>query len=395
VTGRTPDGRQPLRVRLRREAVVPRQLHPGAWWLWALGCAAAASRTTNLLLLLLIGVVLGYVVAARRTEAPWARAFGVFLKVAAVVIAVRTVVQVLLAPAQPGTLLFTLPEVPLPTWAAGLTLGGPVTAEAVLAALTDGVRLATVLLCIGAANALANPKRLLALVPPALYEVGVAVVVAITFTPQLVESVQRIRAARRLRGRPHRGPRSLVQVALPVIEDALDRSLALASAMDSRGYGRRTAVPAATRRWTGALLLTGLLGACFGTYGLLDATAPLAVGLGSLVGGLALAVVGLRLAGRRTVRSRYRPDPWDAPEWITAGAGIAVAAGVLLAGVVDPTSIAPASAPLAFPPLPLVAVLGILAGLLPAVATPPPTFHGTRPTRAERDAAVPAAEVPA
>jgi energy-coupling factor transport system permease protein len=389
VSDRAVSRRSPL-SRLRRDGAVPRQLHPGAWWLWALGCAAAASRTTNLLLLLLIAAVLGYVVAARRTEAPWARAFGVFLRVAAVVIAIRTVFQVVLAPSQPGVLLFTLPEVPLPAWAAGLTLGGPVTGEAVVAALTDGVRLATVLLCIGAANALANPKRLLALVPPALYEAGVTVVVAITFTPQLVESVQRIRAARRLRGRPHRGPRSLVQVALPVLEDALERSLALASAMDSRGYGRRTAVTAATRRWTGVLLLAGLLGACLGIYGLLDTASPAPLGVGVLVAGLALAVVGLRLAGRRTVRTRYRPDPWLTPEWVTAGAGIAVAAGILVTGALDPTGVAPPSAPLAFPPVPPLATAGILAGLLPAFATPQPTLHGTIPTRPELDAAAPA-----
>lgn len=379
-----------LLTRLRRDGAVPRQLHPGAWWLWALGCATAATQTTNLVLLLLLCGVLGYVVAARRTVAPWARAFGVFLRVAAVVIAIRTVFQVVLAPAQPGMLLFTLPEVPLPEWAAGLTLGGPVTGEAVLAAATDGVRLATVLLCIGAANALANPKRLLALVPPALYEAGVAVVVAITFTPQLVESVQRIRAARRLRGRPHRGVRSLVQVALPVLEDALERSLALASAMDSRGYGRRTAVSPTARRLTGVLLLAGLFGACLGIYGLLDTASPTAFGVAVLTVGLGLAVAGLRLAGRRTVRTRYRPDPWLTPEWATAGAGVVVAAGVLVTGVLDPAGVAPPTAPLAFPPLPLLATLGIVAGLLPAVATPPPTLHGTRPSRTERDAVAPA-----
>lgn len=384
-----------LRTRLRRDAAVPRQLHPGAWWLWAVGCAVAASRTTNPLLLLLICVVLGYVVAARRTAAPWARAFGVFLRVAVVVIVFRTVFQVVLAPSQPGVLLFTLPEVPLPEWAAGLTLGGAVTAESVLAAATDGLRLATILLCVGAANALANPKRLLALLPAALYEVGVAVVVAIIFTPQLVESVQRIRAARRLRGRPHRGPRSLIQVALPVLEDALERSLALAAAMDSRGYGRRAAVPDATRRWTGALLLAGLLGACFGTYGLLDSTAPTAAAMAVLGAGLALAVGGMRLAGRRTVRTRYRPDPWLGAEWVTAAAGAAVATGVVLSGALDPGGVTPSTVPLAFPPLPALAAAGILLGLLPAVATPPPSFHGTRASRAEIDAGAPGAEVPA
>ena len=33
---------------------LPRALHPGAWWLWAVGLAAAASRTTNPLLLALV-----------------------------------------------------------------------------------------------------------------------------------------------------------------------------------------------------------------------------------------------------------------------------------------------------------------------------------------------------
>ena len=44
----------------------PRHLHPGAWWLWAIGLAAAASRTQNPVPLLLILVVAGLVVAARR-----------------------------------------------------------------------------------------------------------------------------------------------------------------------------------------------------------------------------------------------------------------------------------------------------------------------------------------
>jgi energy-coupling factor transport system permease protein len=366
---------------------VPRQLHPGAWWLWALGCATAASRTTNLLLLLLLIAVLGYVVSARRTAAPWARAFTVFLKIAAVVLVFRTVFQVVLGPAEPGLTLVTLPVVPLPEWAAGLSLGGPVTAPSVLAAVTDGLRLATLLLCVGAANALANPKRLLATLPPALYEVGVAVVVAITFTPQLVESVQRIRAARRLRGRPHRGLRSIVQVALPVLEDALERSLALAAAMDSRGYGRRAEVTRGTRRLTGVLLLGGLLGAAFGVFGLLDAGSSLtAASLALLAGGL-VAAAGLRTAGRRTVRSRYRPDPWRAPEWLTVGAGVAAAAGVVVAGIVDPASITPPTSPLVAPPLPVVATAGILLALTPAFATPPPALHGTRASRDEVDAA--------
>src|SRR6185436_5415433 len=166
----------------------------------------------------------------------------------------------------PGHVLFTLPEVTLPEWAAGVRLGGDVTTPMVVAALYDGLQLATMLACVGAANALANPKRLLQSLPGALYEVGVAVVVALSFSPHLVEAVSRVRAARRLRGRPDRGVRGLRGVAMPVLESALERSVDLAAAMDARGFGRSDATPAA-RRLTGALTGAGLLGVCVGVYG--------------------------------------------------------------------------------------------------------------------------------
>jgi energy-coupling factor transport system permease protein len=364
-----------------RGLLLPRGLHPGAWWLWALGLAAAATRTFNPLLLALILAVAGYVVAARRTDAPWARSFAVFFKLGLVVLTVRFLAQVILGVGAGETVLVTLPEVALPDWAAGVAIGGPVTLESTVAAFTEGLRLATILACIGAANALANPKRLLTTLPAALYEVGVAVVVALSFAPSLVSSVQRIRAARRLRGRPDRGLRSLISVGLPVLEDALERSLSLAAAMDSRGYGRRAEVPEATRRLTAATTLLGLLGVAVGVYGLLDGTSPAALGVPTLLVGLLLAGIGLALGGRRAVRSRYRPDPWRAPEWITAGSGVLAGAAVIASGVLDPATLQPSTHPLVAPPLPLLATLGLLTALLPAWLTPPPATLARDPRR--------------
>lgn len=358
---------------------LPRPLHPGAWWLWALALATAASRTTNPLLLGLVLAGAGYVVAARRTDAPWARAFVVFLKLGLVVVAIRVVAQVLLGAHGPGTVLVTLPEAPLPDWAAGVSIGGPITAEASVAAVVDGLRLATVLACIGAANALANPKRLLAAMPAALYEVGVAVVIALSFAPSLVTSVGRIRAARRLRGRPDRGLRSLLSVAMPVLEDALERSLALAAAMDARGYGRQAPVSRGARRITATFLLSGLTGIAVGVYGLLDATGPDTIGLPMLLVGLVVALAGLHRSGRRAVRSRYRPDPWAGPEWVTAASGAAAAVALIVGGWLDPTALAQPTAPLAAPDLPLVPTVGTLVALLPAWLTPPPALAASRP----------------
>lgn len=352
---------------------LPRGLHPAAWWAWALGMATAASRTTNPLLLALVATVTGVVVAARRTEAPWARGFRTYLLFGLTVIAVRVVFRMVFGGEDGGTRLFTLPEVPLPAVAAGIRVGGPVSLEGVLAALYDGLRLATLVACVGAANVLADPKRLLKALPSALHEVGVAVTVALTVAPQLVESGQRIRRARRLRGEPGRSLRRfLSEVVVPVLTDALDRSLLLAAAMDSRGYGRTAAVPRALRTATGALVLGGLAGVAVGSYGLLDSTAPRWLGVPLLLAGLVMAGAGAHIGGRRIVRTRHRPDPWRWAEWGVVAVGLAVGGSMLALGAVDPGDLNPSLQPLRWPTVPLLPALAVAVGLLAAVLAPPP-----------------------
>ncbi|MFJ4721212.1 energy-coupling factor transporter transmembrane component T [Streptomyces luteogriseus] len=348
------------------------QLHPGAWWLWALALGTAATRTTNPLLLALLITVSAYVVATRRPDTPWSRSYGAFVKLALAVILIRLLFAIVLGSPIPGThTLLTLPELPLPAWAQGIRLGGEVTAEALTFALYDGLRLATLLICVGAANALANPSRLLKSLPGALYEMGVAVVVALTFAPNLIADVQRLRAARRLRGRPDKGVRGLLQVGLPVLEGALERSVSLAAAMDARGYGRTAQVPPAVRRTTAALTLGGLLGVCAGTYGLLTAEGA-AYGFFLLLAGLAAALAGLRLGGRRSPRTRYRPDRWDVRAWLVVASGVAVAALLALAAARDPAALHPGVVPLVAPTLPLWPAAAVLLGLLPAFVAPDP-----------------------
>ncbi|MFB6604097.1 CbiQ family ECF transporter T component [Streptomyces noursei] len=351
-------------------------LHAGAWWVWALGLATAASRTTNPLLLALLVGVAGYVVAARRTEAPWARSYGAFVKLGLVVLGIRLVFAFVLGSPIPGThTLVTLPELPLPDWAKGVRVGGRVTAEGMVFALYDGLKLATLLICVGAANALASPARLLKSLPGALYEAGVAVVVAMTFAPNLVADVQRLRAARRLRGRPDRGVKALLQVGMPVLEGALERSVALAAAMDARGYGRTAQVPTAVRRLTTVLTLGGLLGVCAGSYGLLGDTGA-GYGLPLLAVGLAAALAGLWLGGRRSVRTRYRPEPWGVRAWLVSGSGIAVAALMIAANGYAPGALHPPAVPLTAPVLPLWPALSVLVGLVPAFVAPVPARAG-------------------
>ncbi|MEU8572133.1 energy-coupling factor transporter transmembrane component T [Streptomyces asoensis] len=345
-------------------------LHPAAWWLWALGLGTAATRTTNPLLLGLLLTVSGYVVTTCRPDAPWSRSYSAFLKLALAVLVIRLAFVVALGSPIPGShVLVTLPEVPLPDWAQGIRLGGAVTAEGVLFAFYDGLKLAALLVCVGAANALASPSRLLRTLPGALYETGVAVVVALTFAPNLIADVHRLRAARRLRGRPDRGLRGLLQVGLPVLEGALERSVALAAAMDARGYGRTADVPAPVRRTTTALTLGGLLGVCAGTYGLLTAAGG-SYGLPVLLAGVTAALAGLRLGGRRSPRTRYRPDRWTPRACLVAACGVAVAALLTVAASADPAALHPGVVPLTAPALPLLPAAAVLLGLLPAFLAP-------------------------
>lgn len=350
---------------------LPRPLHPGAWWVWALGMATAASRTSNPLILALVLAVVGYVVVARRGDAPWARGFKAYLIMGLVVIGFRVVLRMLLDAQYGTTVLFTLPELKLPESAAGIRFGGPVSAEGVLAAFYDGLRLATLLACVGAANVLANPKRLLKAMPAALHEISVAVTVALSVAPQLVESALRIRRARKLRGETGRRMRLVRRVMLPVLTDALDRSLLLASAMDSRGHGRRVEVARRERAVTATLVLGGLGGVCIGAYNLLDATTPAALGTPMLVVGLVVAWVGFARGGRRLSRTRYRPDPWRSPEWTVALTGVAVATGLVATVGFDPGALEPPVQPLTWPTLPIGAVVACLIGTLPAWLAPP------------------------
>jgi len=160
------------------------------------------------------------------------------------------------------------------------------------------------------------------------------------------------------------------RLAMPVLEGALERSVDLAAAMDSRGYGRTTDDSRVSRRVTGVLVFGGLLGVCVGIYGLLDGTASTWLGLPMLAFGMAVAAGGLHLGGRRSGRTRYRPDPWALPEWLVTASGVVAATAVFVDVRLHPEDFFLASVT-AVPPVPVLAVAGILVGVLPAFVAPP------------------------
>jgi len=86
--------------------------------LWAAALAVAASRTTNPVLLALLAVSSPSWSPPAASDAPWSRSLVVFFRLGLIVIALRVVLQVVFGNRLRPCALH-LPEVPLPSWAAG------------------------------------------------------------------------------------------------------------------------------------------------------------------------------------------------------------------------------------------------------------------------------------
>ena len=170
----------------------------------------------------------------RRDGSPWQASFNLSLRIGATILAIRTIVGILIGVPIPGTILFRLPLVDLPSWMPGIRVGGAVTLERLSSSLHEGVIIATMIALFGAATSLTSPHKLLRVTPSFIYEIGITLVIATSLFPQLATSARRIRTAQKLRGIEKVRIRS---IAIPLLEESLSKSLQLAAAMDARGYG--------------------------------------------------------------------------------------------------------------------------------------------------------------
>ena len=238
-------------------------LHPLTWWIWAVVLAFSVIRFDSPVFTVACVGAVAVVVFLNRDDAPWGKSFNWTLKISLWILMIRTIIGVLIGVPIPGTTLFTLPRVPLPDWMPGIRIGGAVTLERISSALTEGIVICGIIIIFGAAASLTSPHRLLRVMPVYIYEFAITVVIATSVLPQLVSSVARIRQAQRLRGQSLKGFASWRRVAIPVLEESLARSLDLAAAMDSRGYGvskkRSTYRPIKWRKTDVAVIFSSLL----------------------------------------------------------------------------------------------------------------------------------------
>ena len=346
-----------------------RFLHSGAWWLWSIFLAAMAAGTTNPIFLLSIISVVLLVVKFRKSDAPWSKSIKGFLIAAILIVFIRIFLVVITPDIFGDTLLFTLPEIDLPSVFTGVKLGGDIKANTVYYAFQEGLRLATILVCIGGAQSLASPTRMLKSIPAALYEVGLAIVVALTFAPQLAFDAKRVRDAQYLRGRKTKGIRALAKTFVPVLEGAMERALQLASAMDSRGYGRKIHLDPEKRRLSNVLMLLGLLGILFGLAGLLGVFSQTNIGVFTLLMGTGLSILSLWFAGKNASRTNYRPDKWHIPEVLVITTSLL---GLVAMRFTQSIELNPPTSPLVFPSINFITLGCIWFSLFAITFSPKP-----------------------
>jgi hypothetical protein len=133
------------------------------------------------------------------------------------------------------TVLFTLPR----HW---LWIGGDVTLEAAVFGATSGLRLLTLFALFNVFNRHAPVAHLIRLMPRALRDLGVVVLIAVTYVPQTVRQWQRIREAQAIRGHQLRETRRTREAD----EESVEIST-LASQVTGLQHEANIATPAAKR----------------------------------------------------------------------------------------------------------------------------------------------------
>jgi energy-coupling factor transporter transmembrane protein EcfT len=209
-------------------------LHPLTLWIAFILLAIGVTVLNSAYVALATVGAVALLVYLRRDGSPWNKSFNLSLRIGGSILLIRTVVGILIGVPIPGTVLFTIPRLDLPTWMPGIRIGGAVTIERLSSSLHEGIIIAAMIALFGAATSLTSPHRLLRVTPSFIYEIGITLVIATSLFPQLATSARRIRTAQQLRGIEKRKLRT---IALPLLEESLARSLQLAASMDARGYG--------------------------------------------------------------------------------------------------------------------------------------------------------------
>lgn len=266
-----------------------------AWVGWLLAAAAFIMLVRNPLYFLLVLVVARLV--ARRCARPEQGLSLAFGRLAVVVLLLSTFFNLLFAHVG-GTVLGELP-------AGWPLIGGPLTLESAVYGANNGLLLLALLALFLAFNNIVPPRELVRLAPRAFQDLGVVVLIALTYVPETVRHLERIREAQAVRGHRLRGLRDWQPLVVPLLAGGLERAMTLAEAMVARGYGATTGRAPSNLLRGG--LVAGLLLALLGWGMAFWWGWP---GWLLLAAACVLLVVLVWRVGRHSQHTRYNPRPW-------------------------------------------------------------------------------------
>ena len=212
-------------------------MHSISWWLWAIFLATTAARSQSFLFGLLLIVLFAIVVSRNKNNQSWGNPFKLTLQLALVATLIRVFFAILIGTPLPGQVLITLPQLELPSWLAGIRVGGDVTKARLISVLQESLTFALVLIAFGAASSLSSPIQIIKVISGRIYLFGVTLIISFSVLPQIVQSFKRVIAARRMRGLAKLKIRNLRSVITPVLEESIERAIDLSAAMESRGFG--------------------------------------------------------------------------------------------------------------------------------------------------------------
>ncbi len=339
--------------------------HSIAWLAWAVAASATVQLAPSPVYVALVIGVAALVVEVHALDSPFARAFPTLVTVAIVFAFVRVALTAATTHSSAGPVLFTTPDVALPTILGGFTVGGPIGAPIVLRAAAEAFVIVGVMAVFGAFNATVSHYELVQATPRAFYEIGLIVIVALAFVPSTIGAIHAVREADRARtgGRVVRRGR-LLRMLIPILESGMERAVGLAESMDARGFGREGTASSrdVLAGWWGLGSLLALGGAFVALVGGAEGVAALLGGVGVVA-----LVAAVALASRGTRRVRYRPRRMTGADWGLVAVSALAPITIALLDLAGDSSLGwVAATPLRWPTfnlLPAVAIALLLAPL--------------------------------
>lgn len=353
-------------------------LHAVTWLLWAVAAAATLQLAPSPVYVVLVMAVALAVFEAHRLDSTLARALPVLVGIGVTFAAIRVVLTALTThTGLPDSTWFTVPQFTLPRLLGGFTVGGAIEGPVVLDAAAQGLVIVGVMTVFGVFNAVASHHELLQASPRAFHEPGLIVTVALAFVPSTMQAITAVREADQARtgGRVVRRGR-LVRLAVPIVESGLERAMALAESMDSRGFARRHPSTAETvASWLGLASMLALGGTLVALVGGASTAALIAGAAG--VAGLAAAVI---VSSRATDATRYRPRRFTRLDVVVALITLAAPAGIVVLDRLGNDTLVWNAYPLAVPSfsVPVALCIGLLAVPLAVRAPLPAPEEETR-----------------